>query len=144
MKKVWIIVANGSQSTIYKAENLEHLTPLKHFNHKESHQRREDLVSDRPGRMTQKGVYSTDSLQEKTSPKLKEFLHFAQELAHFLEEGLKTGEYDHLYIIAKPPFLGHLRDYLSPHVLHLVQTEIHKDLTLMKPEEIREYLPPIL
>lgn len=144
MRKVWIVVANGSQSTIYKADTLNTLTELKHFAHQETHLTRQDLNSDRPGRQTQRVGYGTDTMEEKNPPKVKEAEHFALEIARFLEEGFNTGEFERLYLIAKPPFLGYIRQNLHPNVSKLVESEIHKDLTHIRPEQIREYLPPVL
>lgn len=144
MRKVWIVVANASQSTIYKAENTNTLIELKNFQHQESHLTRHELKSDRPGRQTKRFGFGTDTMDEKTSPKVKEAHEFAQEIASYLEEGLHAGEFERIYLVAKPPFLGHIRQNLHPNVSKLVETEIHKDLTQMRPEQIREYLPPAL
>lgn len=144
MRKVWIIVANASQTIIYKAENVHKLTEIKKLQHAESHLARRDLVSDKQGRGHQRIGSANDTLSDTTSPKEKEANIFAHEIAHFLEEGYKNGEYERLYLISKPPFLGYLRQSLSPHVSKLIESEIHKDLTLIKSEEIREYLPPVL
>ncbi len=144
MRKVWIVVANGSQSKIYRAENVNTLVELKEFRHEEGHLKRDELNSDRPGRMTSRGGFGTDTMEEKTPPKVKEANNFAQEIARYLEEGCTSGECDRIYLIAKPPFLGHIRQSLNPNVSKLVESEVNKDLTQMRPEEIREYLPPVL
>ncbi|MCC5832430.1 MAG: host attachment protein [Chlamydiales bacterium] len=144
MRKVWIVVANGSQSMIYKAESAQKLIQLKSFNHQESHLSRRELNSDRPGRQTQRMGYGTDTMEEKTPPKVKEANQFAQEIADYLEEGFNSGEFERIYLIVKPPFLGHIRQNLHPNVSKLVESEVHKDLTQMRPEQIREYLPPVL
>jgi len=151
MRKVWVIVANSGKTLIYKAEDVRTLHLQKVFEHPESHLARGGLVSDRKGStfFHKKGSTSfhgrgADSMEEPTSIKTKEINHFAHEIGHFLEVSLQNGEYECLYIVAKAPFLGILRQSLSPHVAKVVESEIHKDLTLLRPEQIREYLPPIL
>jgi protein required for attachment to host cells len=143
MKKVWVLVANSSQAKIYRANGpslLEHGI----FFHDESRMPARDLVSDNMGRETNRNMYGNDTCEPKTSLKEKEFLIFANTLAQFLEKGYNSGECEKIYVIAKPPFLGFLRQAFSSHVTNIVESEIHKDLTHMTPNEIREYLPEFL
>jgi len=144
MKKVWVVVANSSLSKIYRAENTNVLIEHGIFFHDESHLPVHELLSDRQGRETNKGMCGGDTYEARTPTKLKEALHFAEQIAHFLEKGYNAGEYEKVYIVAKPPFLGHLRQFLHPNVAKLVGAEIHKDLTQLRPEEVREYLPSAL
>src|SRR5258708_5109756 len=89
MHKVWIIVANSCQSTIYKAENNHHLTLHKTFQHEEGHLPAHDLVSDSQGRSSYPTMYGSDSMEKRTSVKTKEKMSFAHEISAFLEEGWK-------------------------------------------------------
>lgn len=144
MRKVWIVVANGSQSKIYRAENVNTLIEHKDFQHKEAHMNRADLSSDRPGRSSQNGSYGAGTMEEKHPPKEKEADIFADEIAKYLEAGFNSGEYERIYLIAKSPFLGHIRQSLHANVSKSVESEVQKDLTALKPEQIRDYLPPVL
>jgi protein required for attachment to host cells len=144
MKKVWVVVANSSQAKIYKVENGQVLVEHGIFFHDESRLPGRELVSDGYGRETNTMIYGSDTYQQKTPVKLKESLLFADVIAHFLEEGYNSGAYERIYIVSKPPFLGHLRQSFHPNVAKLVEAEIHKDLTQLRPEEVREYLPPVL
>jgi protein required for attachment to host cells len=141
MRKVWIVVANSSEAKIYRAENAENLVEHGMLFHDESRMAGRDLVSDGSGREGFSQMVGTDTYDKKTSPKIKEYIIFAEILANFLEEGYRNGQCDRIYLIAKAPFLGHLRQSLSPHVAQLVESEIHKDLTKAKADEIRGYLP---
>jgi len=114
------------------------------FFHDESHLPARELVSDRYGRESNSQMHGSDSYEQKTPIKLKEALFFADTLAQFLEKSCNSGECEKIYLVAKPPFLGHLRQSLHPNTAKLIRSEIHKDLTQSKPEEIREYLPPVL
>lgn len=144
MRKVWIVVANSSVSKVYYAESMNTLSEQRIFFHEEGHLTKRDLISDRQGRATQRGVYGTDTMEEQTPIKVKEATHFAERIAKFLEEKFNAGECERIYLIAKPPFLGFLRQSLHPNVAKLVTSEVLKDLTQLRPEEIREYLPPVL
>lgn len=144
MRKVWIVVANSSSAKIYQAENTQKMIEKKSLEHFESHLKDEDLLSDKEGRTTFAFNYGPHPYQEKTPQKVKERHAFAEQIADYLEEGHKSGEFEHLHLIANPTFLGFLRASLSTHVTKTIVTEIHKDLTHEKPEEIRKYLPPVL
>lgn len=140
MRKVWILVANGTKATVYKAENTNTLVSIKQFQHLEGHLHGRDLTSDRPGHSSS----GSDTFAERTPIKVKEADHFAQVLADFLEEGHKKNEFERIYLIIKSPFLGHIQNALSSGVSKMVVSEIHKDLTHLNQNEIREYLPPVL
>ncbi|NGX61689.1 MAG: hypothetical protein K940chlam9_01178 [Chlamydiae bacterium] len=144
MRKVWIVVANSSQAKIFRAENVQTLVEYKSFVHEESQEPSRELTSDRQGRQTSRVGYGTDTYQEQTTTKAKEQSQFAHEIADFLAQGYHSGEYERLYLISKPPFLGYLRQCLNGNVSKLVESEIQKDLTQLKPGQIREYLPPVL
>lgn len=144
MRKVWIVTANSSQAKIYHAENVQKLIECKDIKHTEGHLNSKELTADRQGRTTRRQSYGTDTLEEKTSPKMKESSLFAEEIAHILKEGYEQGSYERLYLVATPSFLGYLRKSITPPIAKLIYSEIHKDLTHKKPEEIRSYLPPVL
>jgi len=140
MKKVWVVVANRSDAKIYKTESLNKLVEYKTLSHKEAHLHDQDLISDAPGRMSRRG-HNSETLSQKTSVQEKEAALFAKEIAAFLEKGCATGECECIYIIAKAPFLGFLRDALVSKVTKLVAAEIQKDIVNLTTEEIRSYLP---
>jgi len=144
MIKVWIVVANSTQSKIYRAEDVNTLVEMKAFEHMENRLTKFDLNADRDGRQTHRVGYGTDTYQEQTPVRVKESSNFAKEIALYLEEGFNSGTYDRIYLVAKPPFLGFLRQSFSSNVSKLVASEVHKDLTQLAPKQIREYLPPVL
>jgi len=144
MRKVWVVVANSTSATVYKSENGSKIVEHQKFNHTEGHLADRELTSDKRGRSTQRGVYGTDTMQDTTTPHAKEAMLFAHEIALFLEKGFTSKEFERLYIIAKAPFLGHLRQELNPNTAKLVEAEINKDLHDLSPEKLREYLPLVL
>lgn len=143
MKKVWVVVANSSLSKIYRNEGNV-LVEYKTMEHPESRLKRDELVSDKPGRMPQRAGYGMDTMNERTSPKVTEAKIFAREIAEILVARYNSGECDRIYLIMSPPFSAYVRENLSKAVDKIVETEIHKDLTHLRPEEIRAYLPPVL
>jgi protein required for attachment to host cells len=147
MKKVWIVVANSSQAKIYRAENAEKLIEHALLYHDSSQLHGTELYSDAMGRRTSSlnfSYYGSDTSEPKTSYKEKEFSFFASDIAQLLDKARNKGEYEKLYLIAKAPFLGYLRQAFSSQVEKLIVSEINKDLTQLSPEQVREYLPPAL
>ncbi len=146
MKKVWIVVASSSQAKIYRADGGHTLVEHAILFHDESLLPAHELVSDRAGRGRESNTqkFGSDTYDPKTSPKMKESQQFAEIISDILERGFNAKSFEKVYIVAKAPFLGFLRSAITPHVAKLVETEIHKDLTQLRPDQIREYLPHIL
>ncbi|NGX54668.1 MAG: hypothetical protein KR126chlam2_00283 [Chlamydiae bacterium] len=140
MRKVWIIVANSSTAKVYHAENVNTLVEINTFIHSESQMLDRDLVSDKPGRA--KDHFHT--MQEQTPQQVKERTVFADQIAKFLDKAILEKGIERIYLIANSPFLGFLRHSLKPNVTKLIESEIRKDLTHLRPEQVREYLPPVL
>jgi protein required for attachment to host cells len=143
MRKVWIVVANGSQAKIYRAENVHTLVEVAQFAHEQSHLDARDLVSDKPGRATSR-QYSGTHTYSDSNPKLQEKNIFAEQVARFLEEGLNSGSYERLYLISNAQFGAMIREHVNGPVSKAIYSEIHKDLTHISPSEILTYLPPVL
>lgn len=143
MRKVWILVANASEAKVYKAESVKHLHLEKSFTHPESRLPNHDLVSDGPGKNTERFGSQPHMMEYKHTPKLKEKDHFASEIAHFLEQALNEGKYERLYLIASFGFMSHLHHHLPSNVKKHITQEIHKDLTTLGEKDVIDHLPPV-
>lgn len=140
-KESWLIIANSSLARIYKIEKDHHLEEVKVLEHPESRLRNSDLVSDRPGRDFESNGVRRHALEQKTSPKKNEFNIFARELCDYLEESHQQGIFDTLYLAASPALLGILRQTINPNTANLIKGEVDKDMTQLKPHELRSHLP---
>lgn len=143
-KEIWILVANSSNAKIYKAEKNQNLIELEVLTHLESRQKELDLVTTKPGRQFDSFGLGRHAYQQKTSPKEQEFEAFAKQISHHLDEERLKGKFGKLYLAANPSFLGLLRSCLSSQTGALIAGEIDKDLTQVKPQEIRDHLPLVL
>lgn len=143
MKKIWVVAADSGTAKIYQAKDTNTLVEIHVLEHVEAHMQEHELVSDKPGRTAGPFAYP-HNYPKKTSQKLKERNHFAEEIARFLEQAYKDKKVEKLYLIAPPPFMGVLRHTLSTHLSEIIQMEINKDLKGFTAEQIREYLPPVL
>jgi protein required for attachment to host cells len=143
-KEIWVLVANSSNAKIYKVERNQNFIELEVLEHQESRQKDSDLVSSKPGRQFDSLGMGRHAYQQKTSPKLQEYETFARQISNHLDEAREKGKFGKLYLAANPSFLGILRSFMSGHTQALIAGEIDKDLTQIKPQEIREHLPLVL
>lgn len=140
-KDTWLLVANCSVAHVFKVEKKESLIPIDTLSHPASRLRNQDLVSDRPGRDLESKGTRRHSMETKTSPKDQEFHNFAKNIAQYLEHARSEGRFDRLYLAANPTLLGLLRESISSGTKKLIEQEVDKDMTHMKPDEIVNNLP---
>ena len=147
MSTVWVLVADASRARVFAADNrvgndLEELTDRLH---PESRLHNRDLVSDRPGRASDRGSVARSSVEEEGGPKEHEATVFARELAGMLTEGAGEGRFEHLVLCAPPAFMGELREKLDAGVRQRVSAEVTKDLTRAnRSTDVRTHLPDYL
>ncbi len=142
MNKVWIVIANAENATIYSASerNLK-FNLIKKLFHSESKLKNKDLVSDRPGHYS-KG-YSNGmrgSYAEKTDHKLLEIEHFAKEICQTLESGRVVNGYIGLIIIAEPHFYGLLNKFSNQHIKNKIKHHVPKDYTHYSEKKLKTEL----
>ncbi len=150
----WVVVADAARARIFRVENMEverglarrdvpaHslvLVEIKDFLHPESRQHENELASDAPGMSSVANMQSKFGMDEKVSPKQEEGIRFAKEVADFLK--IQGADYDQLYLIAPPHFLGLIRPNLDKAVMSKLIMEIDKDLSKHSAEEILAHLP---
>jgi protein required for attachment to host cells len=113
--------------------------------HTESRSRNLDISTDKPGRTqhrTRDG--KRGSMDPRTFPKEVERQIFAREVAGFLSNRAKRGEFVDLVLVAPPRFLGLLRELLSDLPQTMAVKTVDKDLTAVKPHKLMEALVEIL
>lgn len=140
-KNDWLVVADASVARIFNYENSHSMIEISTLTHPASRLKNSDLVSDRLGREFQSmGGGSRSAMDPKTFPKDHEFEIFAKEITQFLLQAHNQRQFDGLYIIAGPEFLGLLRAELSPELKKILIGELNKTLTELSPKEILEHL----
>ncbi len=137
MSITWVVVANASIARVYERNKGLHL--VTQLEHPESRMKRADLVTDRPGYMQSVGN-GHGSRQPQTDPKTHEAEEFALELAKRLDHERAEGKFNRLVLVASTPFMGMLKQRLSPQTAELVTDTIEKDYTKEPDKEIWERL----
>jgi protein required for attachment to host cells len=144
MRKVWVVVANRANASIYVSEKGTPFSLQYSLNHPESQLQERELVSDKKGKEANQTLYGTSTFEEKTSAADKEALHFAQEIASYLTENYYAQNFERLYIVAPSPFGSMLKKALPEALAKTIYSEIPKNLVHLDAKELREYLPPVL
>jgi len=134
-KSLWVLVANSSIARIFKKEG-SNLVQIKLLEHPESRLHNRDLVSDKPGRDFESVGMARHALEPQHTPHEIEAITFAKEISCFLQTAKNNGEFDALYLAASPSMLGLLRQHFDADTAKLIATEVSKDFTQMKTEEI--------
>lgn len=139
----WIVVANKCQAKIFRLVKFPKIEEITFLEHPESRLHNQDLVSSKPGRNFQSGGTTRHAYQPEVEPKQQEAIKFAIKVAHHLETAFQKGEFNRLYILAEPGFLGLLRQHLHSEVQKIIVAEVPKDLTTSEPTLIEHQLSEI-
>jgi protein required for attachment to host cells len=144
MSAAWVVVADSCRARIFSAEKpTSPLVELQILTHPEGRLHQGDLVTDRPGRDRNSSNRSHD-MGHECDAKDEEALRFAAEVCEVMENGRARGEFQKLYIVSAPGFLGLLRKHQSGSLKKMVSEEIAKNLCTKPPEQIRSSLPQYL
>lgn len=137
----WVVVANQDKARIFHVEKVGVLKELEGLVQPEGTLKAQDLTSDRNGRGFDSIGAGRHAKEPKTTPKEKEAHQFAKKLSQHLHSCKSNGDYENLYLMCDPKFLGMLRQELDPKVSACVAAEIQKDMLHMKPDAIWGLLP---
>jgi len=137
-KKTWILVANSAIARIFRLDKLQ-LIEMDTFVNPEGRMHNKDLTSDKPGAAFDgSGRYP---MNKSHTLKEAEVEFFAKKVADHLDHARASGEIERLFIAANPGFLGLIRGALTHPCESIVEKSVDKDITNMKPDEIRGYFP---
>lgn len=140
--KTWVVVADAARARVFDVDGkTKAIVEVMDLSHSASLQHASEMASDAPGMSSVKGMPSKFGMEEIVSPKEEEAIRFANQVAEALRRGL--ADYERLYLIAAPHFLGLLRKDLDKAVQAKVIKEIDKDLTKHTVEDIHAHLPEL-
>ncbi|HET7756721.1 MAG TPA: host attachment protein [Steroidobacteraceae bacterium] len=141
-----IVVADESEARFYDAAKLDgpvSLTGKTRDPAARLHDR--DLKSDRPGRVFDHAApggrgFAHHSTGGENTPRSHEAAQFAHRIAAQLESEWRSRHFEHLVLVAGPPFLGALRAALPEALRRQVTREIPKDLIHQDDDALRTHL----
>ncbi|MEW5837440.1 MAG: host attachment protein [Pseudomonadota bacterium] len=138
--KTWVVVADAARARFFKLDEVsKKLLELMDLSHPESAMHASEMASDAPGMSSVKNMESKFGMDEIVPPKEEEAIRFAKQVADAMLKDV--AEYDRLYLIAAPHFLGLLRKDMDKNVTAKLAAEIDKDLSKHIAEDIRAHLP---
>ena len=141
---IWVLVADRACARIFSPDlHSSELLEIEDFVHPESRLRRQDTITDGPGRF-EEIAGGRHSGEPETDFKHETAEKFAHQIVVHLEKGLQEKRFDKLAIVAPPLFLGVLRKKLPSTVSKTVAVELDKDFTHFSPEQIKDRLPKTL
>lgn len=144
MSKTWVVVADTSRARIFSADKpASQLFETEILNNPEARLHQGDLVSDRPGR-DRNSIAGTHNMGHESDAKEEQAVRFASEVCNRLEQGRVKSQFDKLYIVAAPSFLGLIRKHQTPALKKIVAGEIAKNMALKEAVDIKKCLPEYL
>lgn len=137
MKPDLFLIANAGVARLFtRGSANDRLVPLSSLDHPEGHIKASDLGDDRLGHGSTDNRPGGVSFTPRTDPRRKEDLRFAHLLAQRIDQALASGECAHVRLYASNPFLGELKQALSPHARQALREAVDLDLTSFGVDEI--------
>jgi protein required for attachment to host cells len=146
---IWILISDSSRARLYSVDTAHRPMILREaFAHAESRAKEHELVTDKPGRMTQSptghaGHGSGSAMGPHDSAKTLEHRHFAHRLADSLNAHFIRNDYARLILTANPEFLGLLRENLIDPVRKNA-VSVNKNYTNLDAQALEQQLGPFL
>jgi len=144
MAKIWVLVSDDSRARFFRTNRAAPLEELEDSVNPQARGHEQDLVSDRPGSTTDRAGYAQHAMGGDRDPKEIAARRFARAVADRLREARLGGEYERLFLVASPDFLGELRQALDEGTRGAVVGELAKDLSRMPARDIRSHLPELI
>jgi protein required for attachment to host cells len=142
--KTWILVSSGYAARLFETHNAKDpWQELDTWVNPQDRLRRQDLVTDRPGRIAGQANAQRTAYTAPTDPKDQVEAEFASTLVDTLVRALDDGKFNRLVLVAPPRFMGLLRKSEPKRLSGMVFREILKDLTHETTPEIQRHIGPL-
>jgi protein required for attachment to host cells len=139
MTAMWIVVADSGIARIFEAEKPGgQWKEMVDMTHPESRLSGQQLDSAPPGRSHDSMGQGRHSMEPQQNRKEKESGLFAREVAAYLKQN--HIQFDHLYLLCAPRFLGLLRKQLDPSCTGKVIQAFSVDVVHEKVDRLRALL----
>ncbi|MGH8224753.1 MAG: host attachment protein [Gammaproteobacteria bacterium] len=137
MAKIWVMVGDNSRARMFLTNRAAPLEEKEDHQPSVSQGREKERFTDRSGHIQHGAEGGRD-------PRVEAERRFVRTIAERLREARLSGEYERLFLVAPPDFLGELRQALDAQTREAVVGEMAKNLSDLRPEEIRAHLPELL
>ena len=144
-KKTWILIADGARARVVQNDGpgtgVESVFP---YDFATSSAPTRERGTERPGRTHARGGGQQTAYQPREDWHTFEKGKFATEMAHMLNERAECRAFDQLILVAPAKTMGVLRAAIRGPVGGRVIGEVLKDLTHLKPHELKPHLGGII
>lgn len=141
MDAAWVVVADSARARVFRAESrigaLEEMADLADA---QGRQHAGDLYLEEQTRRVERNASSSDYEPPRKHEQVLA-QRFAKQLAEYLRRGALEKRYQRLLLAAGPEFLGLLRRELDANTRARLALELPKDLSKMRTDELRPFLP---
>ena len=142
---IWVVVADASKARVFSAESRNGvLQETGDYLHAESRMKGRDLETDSQGRAFDSGGQGRHAMGKEQEIAEHEAEAFARELCEKIDKAAQASQFEKLYIIATPRFLGQLRAQMGSQAKGLIAGEVGKDLVNHDIPDIRKHLADFL
>ncbi len=145
MDAAWVVVADSARARVLRAESrIGPLEDMMDLSDTQARLHDGDLYTDEQTRRMEFGRSGDQGANDYEPPRShhRELAHrFAREIADYLRRGALENRYERLVLAASPEFLGVLRKELDDNARAKITLELTKDLSRMRAEQVRRYLP---
>ena len=145
MRSTWVVVAHRAGARI-----LEHRGPgkglslLRQLDHAEGRLRSGELITDRPGRGSDRAGSGSHAMSTEVSAHEHLAGVFARELAGVIDSARSDNRFRDVVLVAEPRFLGLLRGALDGVTATTVAGTVSKDLAHLEVRDLAPHLENVI
>jgi|HigsolmetaAR202D_1030399.scaffolds.fasta_scaffold07930_2 Protein required for attachment to host cells len=145
MDAAWVVVADSARARVFRAASrIGPLEELEDLTNSQARQHEGDIYYSEQTRKLEMGadnLHQSNDYQPARTPEQVLAERFAKEVASYLRRGALEKRYQRLVLAAGPQFLGALRNELDGNTRAKVTLELPKDLSKLRADQLRSYLP---
>jgi protein required for attachment to host cells len=143
--RTWILVSSAYAARLFESHGPQDAwQELETWRNPPDRLRRQDLVSDRPGRIAGRANAQRTAYAMRSDPKDQVEADFANMLVDAVVRGLDAHEFDRIVIVAPPHFMGLLRKCEPQRLTDVVYCEVLKDLTHETTPDLQRHVDALL
>lgn len=145
---IWILAADRRRARIFSADRpySQDLTEIQAFFQPDAAFQDRERVEPPPGRRHNggAGLGTRHGVDSRSSEREKSTTTFVRDIVREVEKAHHNGHFSKLVLVASPDVLGAIRHQLSNNLKQDVTFELDKELTELRPNELRDHLPRAL
>ncbi len=137
MATTWVLLADQSQVRVFEGVPwTEHFKKVHHFSNDHVHQKNQDMVSDKAGRVFDSFSTTRHGAEDANSPKANELKRFVSKVCDDLLNKKGQNAFDRLIIVSEPKVMGLLRDGMNEQIKKKIVCEYTADLSRIEDKDV--------